>query len=148
MSDLSVRVATAADIVAVDTLLARSYPALLKVDYAPSVMVAALPVITKARPELVTSSTYFVAEVDSQVVGAGGWTAHAPTGGAVPGLGHVRHVQADLNQRSMFKQLQKAQCHKAQQEMSRGQVPSKMPVTKWVRHKQSQEKAHRKSPLG
>ncbi|MEM9579647.1 MAG: GNAT family N-acetyltransferase [Pseudomonadota bacterium] len=95
MSDLAVRVATAADLAAVDALLARSYPALLKADYAPSVMVAVLPLIARANPALVTCGSYFVAVTGGAVVGAGGWTRNAPSGGAEPGLGHIRHVVTD-----------------------------------------------------
>lgn len=92
-----VRLATRADIAAVDGLLARSYPVLLKPDYPPSVMVTALPRISRARPELVTCGTYFVVEdAGGMVIGAGGWTPGAPGGGAPrPGVGHVRHVVAD-----------------------------------------------------
>lgn len=95
MTTIEIRVATAVDIAAVDVLLARSYPALLKHDYAPSVLVAALPLISKAKPALVTCGTYYVAQRAGQVVGAGGWTAHAPTGGSVAGVGHIRHVVTD-----------------------------------------------------
>lgn len=92
-----VRVARRADIAAVDALLARSYPVLLKPDYPPSVMVTALPRISRARPELVTCGTYFVVQdAEGAVVGAGGWTPGPPGGGAPRrGVGHVRHVVTD-----------------------------------------------------
>lgn len=96
MSDIAFRVAGRADLAAVDALLARSYPRLLKADYPASVLVTALPIISRARPELVVSGTYWVALSDDQVVGAGGWTQDAPgDGGPVAGLGHVRHVVTD-----------------------------------------------------
>ena len=47
---------------AVDALLARSYPKLLKVDCSPSILVAALPIISRLRPELLVCDTYYVAE--------------------------------------------------------------------------------------
>jgi len=61
-----------ADIPAIDRLLSRSYPTLLKADYAASVLEVALPLISKARPELVTSGTYFAAIVEDKIISAGG----------------------------------------------------------------------------
>ncbi len=84
-----------ADIPAIDRLLSRSYPTLLKADYAASVLEVALPLISKARPELVTSGTYFAAIVEDKIISAGGWSAERPTGGVEPGLGHIRHVVSD-----------------------------------------------------
>ncbi len=86
---LTVRAADRGDLAAVDALLARAYPRLLKPDYPASVLVTALPIISRARPELVTCGTYFVAVADAQIVGAGGWTH---TGG---GVAEVRHLVAD-----------------------------------------------------
>ena len=94
--DISVRVATLSDLAAVDDLLSRSYPALLKHDYAPSVLVTILPLISRANPALLRSGSYFVAELDGMVVGAGGWTGGSPVGlHGQPDLGHVRHVVSD-----------------------------------------------------
>jgi len=82
------------DIRAIDALLARTYPVLLKPDYAPSVMVTALPIISRARPELMTCGTYYVAETqDGQIVGAGGWTPSLTQ----RGWGDIRHVVTDLD---------------------------------------------------
>ena len=87
---ITVRTATPADLAAVDALLARSYPRLLAADYPPSVIVTALPIIARARPELVQSGTYFVAETaEGAIIGAGGWT----WGGSA--RGDVRHVVTD-----------------------------------------------------
>lgn len=85
---MTVRTATAADLDAVDALLRRVYPKLLKEDYAPSIRVLVLPRISRAQPRLVTSGTYFVVERDAEIVGAGGWTRDGRDGT----LGHVRHV--------------------------------------------------------
>jgi GNAT superfamily N-acetyltransferase len=92
-----VRAATPADTAAVDALLARSYPRLLKADYPPSVIVTALPMISRARPELLASGTYFVAVDDAgAVVGAGGWSGRRPRMGDLSGRsGDVRHVVTD-----------------------------------------------------
>ncbi|NUB46058.1 GNAT family N-acetyltransferase [Fertoebacter nigrum] len=99
MDAVTFRVAGRGDLAAVDALLARSYPRLLKADYPASVLVTALPLISRARPELVVSGSYWLALLGGAVVGAGGWTPDAPGGGAaVPQLGHVRHVVTDAEQ--------------------------------------------------
>ena len=61
MSDLTIRPGRTEDIAPLDALLARSYPRLLAADYPPSVLVTAIPRISRAQPRLVTSGTYFVA---------------------------------------------------------------------------------------
>lgn len=95
---ITLRRARPGDLAAVDRLLARSYPRLLAADYPPSVMVLAVPIIARARPELLASGRYFLAvDGDGRVVGAGGWSLAQPGGqGAVSGeTGHVRHVATD-----------------------------------------------------
>lgn len=92
MSALFVRLADRDDIAAVDGVLARSYPRLLKNDYPPSVLVTALPLISRAQPGLITCGSYFVAVSPSgQIIGAGGWTPRR----GVPGQGDVRHLATD-----------------------------------------------------
>ncbi len=86
-----IRSSTKADFSAVDALLARTYPKLLKADYPPSVLVTALPIISRARPELVGCPTYFVAEEDGAILGAGGWTPDAKDASK----GHIRHLVTD-----------------------------------------------------
>ncbi len=91
-----IRATTKSDISAVDALLARSYPILLKPDYLPSVLVTALPLISKAQPGLVTCGTYFGVFDGDALVGAGGWTRAAPGGARrASTLGHIRHVVTD-----------------------------------------------------
>ena len=86
-----IRTATPDDLGAVDRLLGRSYPKLLKADYAPSILVLALPGMIKARPSLMASGTYYVAEGDNgQLLGAGGWTRNARKR-----RGDIRHVVTD-----------------------------------------------------
>jgi GNAT superfamily N-acetyltransferase len=94
---LSLRRASPADLSAVDALLARSYPRLLAADYPPSTMVLAVPRIMRAKPGLLASGTYFLAEdPEGRVLAAGGWTRAAPAGlGAIEDTGHVRHVATD-----------------------------------------------------
>jgi GNAT superfamily N-acetyltransferase len=96
---LTVRVAGAADIAAVDALLAMSYPALLRADYPPSLQVLAVPLIARANARLVCSGRYYVVEEAGALVGAGGWSRASPPGrggGRVRRrVGHVRHVVTD-----------------------------------------------------
>ena len=94
---LTLRRTSLADLAAVDALLARSYPRLLAADYPPSTMVLAVPLIARARPELLASGTYFLAEdPQGRVLAAGGWSRGAPLGDAAgEGIGHVRHVATD-----------------------------------------------------
>ena len=95
---LTVRPSGRRDIAAVDALLQRSYPALLKDHYPPSVLVTAIPHISKAQPRLIESGTYFVVEDETdQIVGAGGWTAVKPGSdeASAPATGHIRHVVTD-----------------------------------------------------
>lgn len=95
----TVRPATREDLGAIDALLSRSYPALLKRDYLPSVLVTAIPLISRANPALVSSGTYFVAEAGGEILGAGGWTPGAPPGGtSQKRIGHIRHVVTDHRQ--------------------------------------------------
>lgn len=86
----TIRVATPRDIGPVDDLLRRSYPRLLRNDYAPSMLVTVLPRIARAQPRLVAGGTYYLAEDDGALMGAGGWT---------PGQGaaacDVRHLAVD-----------------------------------------------------
>lgn len=89
-----IRVSNKDDLAAVDALLARTYPKLLKADYAPSVLVTALPVMTRAQPKLLTCGTYYVVEENEAVLGAGGWTRDRGDGQ----LGHIRHVVTDDRQ--------------------------------------------------
>ncbi len=88
---LEVRVADGRDLAEIDALLARSYPRQLKQDYPPSVLVTALPLISRAQPGLLSSGSYYVAVLDEAIVGAGGWTIDRRDRRA----GHVRHVVTD-----------------------------------------------------
>ncbi|PPD25565.1 MAG: GNAT family N-acetyltransferase [Hyphomicrobium sp.] len=93
-----VRVALPIDRDAVARLLERSYPALMAGSYEPSVLAAALPLMTQAQPPLLASGTFFVAVVDGgAVIGCGGWTPEQPGRDATveAGLGHIRHFGVD-----------------------------------------------------
>ena len=89
---LRIRPSGSRDLAAVDALLARSYPALLKADYPPSIMVTAVPLVSRAQPALITSGTYYVAETEAgEIVGAGGWTPKPRR----RGVADIRHVVTD-----------------------------------------------------
>lgn len=95
---ITLRRAEPGDLAAVDGLLSRSYPKLLAPDYPPSLMVLAVPLIAKARPELLASGRYFLAiDADGRVLAAGGWSLSRPGGGqeTAKATGHVRHVATD-----------------------------------------------------
>ena len=90
--ELTIRPTTMDDLSALDGLFARAYPRLLKADYPPSVMVTALPLISRAKPELLRCGTYYLAETSGgRLLGAGGWTPDRDT----DGLAHIRHVVTD-----------------------------------------------------
>jgi len=90
-TDLSIRTAGSDDVPAVDALLRRAYPRLLAADYPPSLLVTAIPRISRAQPALVTCGTYYLAETGGRLVGAGGWTP----GRRDRGRANVRHLVTD-----------------------------------------------------
>jgi len=95
MTDITIKVADRSDLADIDALLARSYPALLKADYPPSLLVTAIPLISRVNPKLVASGRYFVVrDGEGEAVGAGGWSRSNPNTGqaGAPSTGHVRHV--------------------------------------------------------
>jgi GNAT superfamily N-acetyltransferase len=94
--DLTLRRAVPADLGAVDALLARSYPRLLAADYPPSVLVTAVPIIARARPELLASGRYYLLWQGARLLGAGGFSLAAPSGADQRArLAHVRHLATD-----------------------------------------------------
>jgi GNAT superfamily N-acetyltransferase len=94
LPQITLRPTTARDLPRIEALLSESYPALLKPDYPPSVLVTALPLIARANPALLRSGTYWLAEdAEGRALAAGGWSYSAPQGGVGPrDLGHIRHV--------------------------------------------------------
>lgn len=95
--DWIVRPADASDKEAVDNLLHLSYSNLLAGDYAPEMLEIALPLMCQTRPELLTSSTWYVVEDPGTgaIVGCGGWTPKSPFGEDIP---HLRHFATDPRQ--------------------------------------------------
>ncbi|MDG4649312.1 GNAT family N-acetyltransferase [Roseibacterium sp. SDUM158017] len=94
LSQITIRPTTSRDLPKVDALLRESYPALLKHDYPPSVLVTALPLISRANPSLLRSGLYYMAEdAEGEAIAVGGWSHSGPQGGVGPrDLAHVRHV--------------------------------------------------------
>lgn len=95
----TIRVAALKDERSVSALLEASYPVLMQQDYDQGFLSAALPAMTRARPELLQSGTYYVAETErSLIVGCGGWTRERPGKGDVEDeLGHIRHFATHPN---------------------------------------------------
>ncbi len=87
---LTIRRAGRDDLAGIDAVLARSFPALLKEAYPSSVMVTAVPLLSRANPRLVGSGRYMVAEEEGRIVGAGGWSMTPRRHTA-----EVRHLAAD-----------------------------------------------------
>lgn len=64
--------------------------------YDADVLAAALPFMTKAQLDLLTSGTFYVAEEADRIIGCGGWTLGAPGSGQISeGLAHLRHFAVD-----------------------------------------------------
>lgn len=99
MAGFSLRQACLEDEPAVTSLLEASYGQLMPSAYGKELAASLLPIIAKAKPELLSSGTYHLAVTpDEVVVGAGGWTTSRPGSGAIePGLGHIRHVATHPN---------------------------------------------------
>jgi len=90
----NIRIADAQDADPISDLLKQTYSVLLASDYGADELAAALPIISTARPELLASGTYFVAEdTNAQIIGAGGWSFGNPErGGKSTSTAHIRHV--------------------------------------------------------
>ncbi|SIN81877.1 GNAT family N-acetyltransferase [Vannielia litorea] len=90
----TIRPARMGDVARVGKLLADSYAYLLAPDYGPEELSAALPFITRPRASLLSCGTYYLADTGDGLLAAGGWTFHAPGGGATGPreVGHIRHV--------------------------------------------------------
>jgi ribosomal protein S18 acetylase RimI-like enzyme len=99
MAAITLHIATLDDAPAIRALFARSYATLLADDYVPEMLERAMPFLTFAKPELLSSGTYYIARTEAgEVVGAGGWTSVRPgsrEGDVQPGLAHVRHFAVD-----------------------------------------------------
>lgn len=97
VDDIVVRPAGPKDIPALDAMLFRAFDTLLRPDYPADVLERAVPMMGKARVDLVVSGSYFVAtDGKRRILGAGGWTAVPPHGGETAAhVGNVRHFGVD-----------------------------------------------------
>ena len=80
----------------VSRVLTASYSALLVPDYPPETLAIIVPLISRAKTELISSGTYYAAFKNDRMIAVGGWTKTRPgTNLLVDGLGHIRHVATD-----------------------------------------------------
>ncbi len=91
-----IRQTTADDRNNIDALLGQSLPALMINTYTPDILAVAIPMISKSRPELLSSGTYFVATTENkEIIGCGGWTKYSPNpddkNNEKSNTGHIRH---------------------------------------------------------
>ena len=90
-----IRCAEPGDAAAVEAVLLSSFPSLLAGSYDPETLAQALPLITRPNPQLLGCGTYYLAELDGEPVGCGGWSRQAPGRTTTePGIAHVRHFAA------------------------------------------------------
>lgn len=92
-----IRAATPRDSQAVERLLFRCYGQLLIADYGSEYIARALPIVSKPRPELLESATfYLVLTSDGDLAGCGGWSFTNPRSQTIDDdSGHIRHVATD-----------------------------------------------------
>lgn len=92
MSEVTIRVATPDDLGVLSELIAVSYAMLDNGVYEAARLAAALPIMSRANPNLLASGTYFVAEADGEPAACGGWARETPgTGEIEEGVTHIRH---------------------------------------------------------
>ena len=92
-TDFTIRVASLEDEKSVTELLQASYPILMSSRYSLEMLSVVLPAITKANPSLLSSGTFYLAEITNKtVIGCGGWTRERPGSGEITAaVGHIRH---------------------------------------------------------
>ena len=92
--DITIRPTAGHDLPAIDTLLGASYPVLLKPDYPPSVLVTCLPLITRARPELLRCGTLLHGRIRTARLWppVAGPIRRPKAGSDRVTSGHIRHV--------------------------------------------------------
>jgi len=92
-TDFTTRVASPEDEKSVTALLQASYPRLMSCRYPQEILSVILPTITKANPFLLSSGTFYIAEIANKlVIGCGGWTRERPSSGEITAeVAHIRH---------------------------------------------------------
>jgi hypothetical protein len=71
---IAIRSAQASQLGKIADLLMLSYSALLPPVYSADVMAAALSLMVRSNPRLIASSPYYVALLNDELVGCGGWS--------------------------------------------------------------------------
>jgi hypothetical protein len=71
---IAIRSAQTSESGKIDDLLMLSYSALLQPVYSADVMAAALPLMVRSNPRLIASGLYYVALLNDELVGCGGWS--------------------------------------------------------------------------
>lgn len=92
-----IRAADPDDFRAVSSLLTASYTQLLAADYESDLMARALPLMTRANPQLLASGTFYVVENRAgDLIGCGGWSKQPPGSGETrQDMAHIRHFATD-----------------------------------------------------
>ncbi len=94
---ITLRVATPDDEAVLTALISLAYGALDRRAYGGRSLEAALPLMSRANPKLLSGRTYYVAEIAGVPVGCGGWSFRAPgTGETAEGIAHIRHFATHL----------------------------------------------------
>ena len=87
----TLRTATPDDARKVSDVLAASYSVLYRGWYRDDVLANALPAMTRANMQLLSSGRYFLCERGHAAIACGGWSLGSPQGTAEPGRGPLRH---------------------------------------------------------
>lgn len=93
---MRVRLTSNKDLDGITALFGRCYPILMSAAYSEEVLARALPAMTTANPQLVSSDRFYAVENDGIIVGCGGWSFETPgTGAIIDGIAHLRHFAVD-----------------------------------------------------
>jgi N-acetylglutamate synthase-like GNAT family acetyltransferase len=93
---MHLRVTELQDEAAVTRVLLAAYGQLLTKDYPAETLAVVVPLISRAKPELLTSGTYYAVEDAGSIIAVGGWTRTQPgTNAVIDHVGHIRHVATD-----------------------------------------------------
>jgi GNAT superfamily N-acetyltransferase len=91
MAAITIRAATPQDEAMLTELIAASY-ATLGAGYEAGQLAAAMPVMSRPNPKLLSCGTYYIAECDAEPAACGGWTREKPgSGEIVEGVAYIRH---------------------------------------------------------
>jgi|SRR5579883_1230559 GNAT superfamily N-acetyltransferase len=92
MASIQIRAATEDDIPALSTLIERSVRELQTGWYTPEQIEAAVHSVFGVDTQLIADGTYYVAKIDGQLAGCGGWSKR----GTLCGTSHFEHFRNDV----------------------------------------------------